>query len=151
LEDIRSQLSQLPVADLQGLWAVGLVASTRKDNKANGRYLWGAKPVIHLYSYPATYSFKLPAHTKHSDIERGFAVELQYGMQVEQVGSRYVCRWQAQALRRFVMEHVLMHEIGHHVYHWRRYQQGLVFRPYTRESEQFAEAYALRRGMSGQV
>lgn len=146
LEDISNRLLHLPEADLIGLWAVGLAAATRRDCWANGRYRFSARPAIRLYSYPVTYAYRLPPHTKRADIETGLAVEREFGMCVEQVGRRYTCRWNAADLKGFTLEHVLLHEVGHHVYHWRRKQQGHEFRPSWREAEQLAESYALRHG-----
>lgn len=134
-----------------GLWAVGLVPSTRKDFNANARYFSGDKPTIYIYSYPATLRFRLPAHCKQADIQQSFVVEYEFGMTVEREGNRPVCVWTGDGLRRFVVEHVLPHEVGHHVYHRQREQQRLVYRPKTTVSEQFAETYALRcrRSQSG--
>src|SRR5207253_11105638 len=122
VDDIRHQLSTLPAQDLDGLWAVGLVASTRKDCSANGRYYAGGnryhaggRPIIHLHSYPETRTYKLPAGTREGDMETGFVIERHFGMRVEKVGSRWYCRWSAEDLRRFVLEHVLIHEVGHPV------------------------------------
>ncbi len=148
LEEIKQTLVHLPLGDLEGLWAVGLAASTRKDHNANGRYLFAKKPMISLYSFPASYSFKLFPHTKRHDIERLMPLELAHGMTYLQVGSRFVCRWQPKDLQRFILHHVLLHEVGHHVYHWQRQQQGLALRTHTVESEQFAEAYAIRMVLS---
>ena len=144
LEDLREQLLRLPLDDLRGLHAIGLAASTRRDHAANGRYCFGPAPVIRLYSFPTDLRYKLPARTRSSEIECGLAVEQVYGLQVERVGSRYYLHWETSDLRRFILEHVLPHEVGHHVYHTRRREAGYVFRPGTAESEQFAEAYARR-------
>lgn len=149
VEDIRQRLSLLPESDLNGLWAVGLVPATRKDSSADGRYFFCEKPVVHLYAYPTTLAHKQPAHVRWGDIERGFAVELSYGMSVEQAGSRYLCVWKREDLHRFIVQHVLLHEIGHHVYHWQRRQRGYAYCPSTTESEQFAEAYARRWSAQG--
>lgn len=145
LDDIRDCLARLPEQDLEGLWAVGLMPATRKDNNAYGRYYFGTRPTIHLFSYPANLRFKLRAHTRRGEIDSVLAVDQQYGMRVEREGSRFVCAWSADDLCRFVVEHVLLHEVGHHVYFWGRRQQGYAYRPHTVEAEQFAEAYALRR------
>jgi hypothetical protein len=144
LDDVCDRLCALPDADLEGLWAVGLVPATRKDCSVDARYYYWPRPTVHLYSLPACLSMKQPRHLKRADIERGLAVEMAYGMQVTQVGSRYVCTWDVADLRRFVVQHVLLHEIGHHVYHWRRQRANYPYRPGTKESEQFAEAYARR-------
>ncbi len=145
LDDMRDCLARLPEQDLEGLWAVGLMPATRKDCWADGRYYFGNRPTIHLLSYPDTLRFRQPARTKQGNVENGFTVQQQYGMRVERAGSRFVCAWSADDLRRFVVEHVLLHEVGHHVYFRHRRQQGYVYRPHTVEAEQFAEAYALRR------
>lgn len=144
LEDIQDRLTHLPEADLTGLWAVGLAAATRRDCWANGRYRFSGRPTIRLYSYAATYDYRLPPQTKRADVDAGLAVEREFGMGVEQVGGHYVCRWDAADLKRFTLEYVLLHEVGHHVYHWRRKEQGHEFRPSRRESEQSAESYALQ-------
>jgi hypothetical protein len=96
VEDIRHQLSTLPAEDLDGLWAVALVPSTRKNCSANGRYhaggsRWhaGGRPTIHLLSYPETLTYKQPAGTRQGDMETGFVIERQFGMRVEKVGSRW--------------------------------------------------------------
>src|SRR5262249_44967959 len=140
LADLQQRLAELPDEDLDDLWAVGLVPSTKKDWSANARYLFGQKPTIHIYSYPDILRYRLLPHTKPGNIQRGLAVELQFGMVVEEEGGRYGCQWSAANLRRFIVEHVLLHEVGHHVYNMQRRRQGLAYRPCTRESEQFAEA-----------
>ncbi|MBV9849207.1 MAG: hypothetical protein JO250_05915 [Armatimonadetes bacterium] len=142
--DIAQRLSLLPARDLEGLWAVGLVPATRKDCWANGRYFPGERPTIHLYSFRDTLSYRQPPHTRRADVERGLAVELAYGMHVEQTGGRFLCRWDADSLRRFILGHVLLHEVGHHVYQRQRQQQDPPLLLRTRASEQFAEDYALR-------
>ncbi len=46
LDDITRRLARLPVEDTEGLGAVGLVASTRKDHQANARYIPGELPTV---------------------------------------------------------------------------------------------------------
>jgi hypothetical protein len=144
LKDIEQVLQCLPASDVDGLWAVGLVPSTRKDSTANARYFPGAKPVIHIYSYPETLIYKLPAHVKHGDIVEGLKREVSYGMRIEQSRGHWMCRWSGGDLRAFILYHVLPHEIGHHVYHQQRALLGLHTKIGSRSGEQFAESYALR-------
>ena len=144
LGEIQDRLTYLSESDLVGLWAIGLAAATRWDCSANGRYRFSERPTIRLYSYPDTYTYRQPPQMKRADIDVGLAVEREFGMDVDQMGGRYVCRWTAANLKRFTLEHVLLHEVGHHVYHWRRKEQGHTFRLSWRESEQLAESYALR-------
>ena len=144
LEDMKRQLSLLPAEDLTGLWAAGLVPSTRKDGESDGRYYFVPRPVIHLFSYPESLHFKLRAGTRPSEIERGLAVQLKYGMEIKREGSRYTCVWTTASLRRFLLEHVLLHEVGHHVFFLRRKQQGYPYTPCIAGAEPFAENYAVR-------
>ncbi len=144
LEDIEHQLKLVSPEDLKGLCAVGLVPSTNKQFSADGRYRAMSKPTIYLYSYPESLTFRQPAHTKRSDIEHWKAIELEYGMTIREEGSRWICQWRADNLRRFVLEHVLIHEIGHHVLLKKRISEGLNNKPSVQVSEQFADDYAVR-------
>ncbi len=145
VKDINEQLSLIPSCELDGLAAVGLVPATRKDCRADGRYFFRDKPQVHLYSYPASLTYRQAAQTKRHETERGLAVEIAFGMCVEKQGSRWVCHWEADHLREFTLRHVLLHEIGHHVYWMERRRNGHKTLPRTAASEQFAEDYALRR------
>lgn len=147
LEDIQQRLQILRREDLEGLCAIGLAPSTQKDQSTNGRYFRDGQPTILLYSYPDTLEYKMPPFVKQKHIQQDLRVELKYGMQVEQTGSRWWCRWTQENLRRYTIDHVLLHEIGHHVHHQQRSKQGLAYLPATQASEQFAEDYALRNAI----
>lgn len=151
-EDISAQLAKVPTEDLEGLWAVGLVPATRRDCGANGRYFSAPKPVIYLLSYREALRYRLSPHTTRADVEHLWAVEIAYGMRIEQEGSRWVCQWETEALRRYTVEHVLMHEVGHHVCHCQRRRDGFTGSLEYGASEQFAEHYALRlRPLPGRI
>jgi hypothetical protein len=143
-EDIREQLGRLPPEDLAGLRHVELVPSTRKDCSANARYQYDPYPAIYVYSYPDTLSHKLPPHTSLGRAELGCTLEREFGMRLEAVGARLFCRWEPEDLRRFILEYVLVHEVGHHV-HWKE-RSSQALKPLTNRGakEQFAEDYAIR-------
>jgi hypothetical protein len=143
-DDIAAHLEKIPSTDLEGLWAIGLVPSTRKDNRVYARYFDGDKPAIYIYSHVSDMRYKQPPNVKRADVESGPQDELRHGMRVEQVGSRWYCVWEPEQLRQFILYHVLPHEIGHHVCHQRRLRQGLRGCPGNDYCEQFAEAYARR-------
>src|SRR5262249_47370116 len=145
LDDLRTHLSQVDAGDLEGLWAIGLVPSTQKDCGANARYFADPRPVIHVYSIPDTLRYRQPLHTRRSDLETGCRIELEYGRRIEQEGARWACRWAPEPLRQFILEHVLLHEIGHHVTHRERRRLGLPRLTNQTHREQLAEAYALRQ------
>jgi len=149
-DELRAALAGFPPEHLEGLHAVGLAPATRKDCWANGRYFAGPPALIELYSMACDLTYKQSPYVKRHHIERGQAVEVAYGMRVERVGARFVCCWDLEPWKRFVLGHVLAHEVGHHVY--RRSRRRAVNVGATRnpaESECFAEAYALRHGEGG--
>ena len=153
LDDIRQQLVLVPEQDLEGLLAVGLAAPKREDRRYHGTYWywsWRMKtPVIHLYACPASLSFKTRRHYSVGKAAQCFAVELSYGMWTERVGGRLLCRWERECLRRYVAEHVLLHEIGHHVQRRQRLRVGFSAFPGHSASEQFANDYATRWARRG--
>jgi hypothetical protein len=144
VEELQTQLTRFSRADLVGLSSVGLTPQTNQDRLTNARYFFGQEGRIVIYSYPFDLTVKLPTSIRRAHITQGFSTELSFGMKVESVGARQICRWDDDDLRRFILEHVLPHEIGHHVYHRQRMERGYEFQPGTAASEQFAESYALR-------
>src|SRR6476661_4215746 len=114
VEDIRQQLSTLPAEGLEGLWAVGLVPSTRKG-RFSGLYWGGEKPYIHTLAYEESLRYRYAGRARRGELERDQTVELQFGMRTEQRGNRWWCEWSPEDLRRYTLEHVLIHEVGHHV------------------------------------
>jgi hypothetical protein len=138
IADLEGRLGDLPTRDIEGLWAIGLVAATRKDCGSNARYLCGPRASIRIYSLDSSLSYRLPPHTKPHDVERGLSEELAFGMRVVHDGSRFIRQWSVEDLRHFILEHVLLHEVGHHAFYKR-----FGWRP-PGASEQFAEDYARR-------
>jgi hypothetical protein len=130
--DIEQQLQTFPPEDLEGLAVICLVPALRRDVEdrgVDGRYYSGGKPTICLFGWPESLTYKYPKGWKRHHIEPKLDVERSFGMRVEQIGRRWYCRWDREDWRRYVLEHVLPHEIGHHV---------------CGDSEKLAEDYALR-------
>lgn len=144
LDEIRTTLETLPPDLLEGITTIGLCRSTNRDQYANARYFYGKEARIHIYSWKSDLQLRQPAHTTLHRAKRYFDREIEYGMTLEVSGRRLICRWEKEPLKRFILEHVLLHEIGHHVYYRERIASGLTFQPGTHESEKFAEAYARR-------
>ncbi|MDQ2732202.1 MAG: hypothetical protein M3Y56_11130 [Armatimonadota bacterium] len=147
-DDIREQLSRFPIRDPEGLRAVGLVPSTRRDCSLYGRYITGTKPVIHIRSLDQSLAFKQSPHAERGNLEHRLSVELLFGMTLERSGSRWISRWKAADWRRFVLEHVLPHEVGHHVQLQQRLRDDHCGSIQRSTEEQFAEAYACRHWRS---
>lgn len=144
VEDLRDHLERFPEERLQGLKAVGLVPATRKDCHAHARYRFGKANVIHIYSHAVPLAYKLSPGTRRHHIEQHLCVELEFGMAIQRSGSRWLTSWEPECLRAYLLEHVLAHEIGHHVCHLQRRRAGLRSCPGRHCCEQFAEAYAVR-------
>lgn len=143
-DEIARALTHFSADDLAGIHAVRLRPATRKYMSANASYSWD-RSQIYIYSHLGNLEYKQPAGTKRHQLEAFRRVERLYGLQLLQREVRWITKWNAlDDLRRFILEHVLAHEVGHHVYHRQRHAAGYEHRPHTRESEQFAEAYADR-------
>jgi hypothetical protein len=144
VDDLRRQLMRLPPADLQGLWAVGLVPATRKL-RAYGYYWSGYRPHIHICSRPASLEFRLRSGVKFRRTHHLYHIQSFFGLRLELRGGVWLGRWEADHLRRFILEYMLLHEVGHHVYYlgypWHRYRHG----PSELNHERFAIAYAHRQ------
>jgi hypothetical protein len=144
VDDLREAIERLPSDDISGLAAVGLAASTRKDCGANARYIVEPKPRILVYSYPTDLTTRLDRKTNMAGARRFYYAELDAGMELLEVDGRVTCRWTPENLRRFICGHVLLHEVGHHVYRHRLRVEFTGKQRDRHESEKFAEHYALR-------
>jgi hypothetical protein len=141
LEDVRLSLEVLPKKDLEGLAQIGLVAAERKDGWANGRYEVTPRPRILLFSVPEDLSYELKLSVGQLKLHQRDALE--FGMRCESAGRWTQCSWDHHALRAFFLYHVLLHEVGHHVYryHMRHSYEDV---PINAHSERFADDYARR-------
>jgi hypothetical protein len=147
VDDLRRQLARLPPADLEGLWAVGLVPRTRKL-RTYGYYQSGFRPFIHLCSRPASLEFRLRSRKKRRRIEHFYRIELFFGLQIERQSGVWWGRWEADGLRRFMLEYMLLHEIGHHVYSLGHPRHQYPTNASELNHERFAIAYAHREQQS---
>ncbi len=155
VRDIRARLAAVPEYDLEGIWAIGLAPPTRRKCRAYGTYYsWMppiGKPVILLYSWRSSFKFKLRYRDDPGYIERNLSVELEYGMKIEHDGGKAICCWPDGALRQYIVNHVLVHEIGHHVQYEQRWRAGSDRWLPRRLCEQFAEDYAIRSNRSHSI
>jgi hypothetical protein len=105
--DLKRQLRRVPPEYLDGLWQIRLSNQVRRYRDRDGDYLDGE---IRLFPYPERLIF--PASPKPND---PWDQEwLAWGARiVDDAGVRSL-QWTPEALRRFILDHVLLHELGHH-------------------------------------
>jgi hypothetical protein len=142
LDDIREVLALVPASETAGLRAAGLAPSTKKNCNANGRY-YGHRQTIVLYSHREDLAIRYDPNSNEGRLRDWCHRERRFGMRLERDGARWKGVWAAEDLRRFILHHVLLHELGHHVYFRDRDRWHLKKRSWTVE-EQYAEDYAVR-------
>jgi hypothetical protein len=148
LADVRAQLARVPEYDLVDIFAIGLTPSTRKDNGAYGTYnRWKYphyKPVIMLHSMEPGSALWLGGQRDWTSLRARFGVEHGSVMPYVACGNRSADSCSTEVLRRYIVEHVLLHEIGHHVQYQERWRAGYSRYLPKHVKEQFAEDYAVR-------
>jgi hypothetical protein len=148
LDDIRAHLAEVPEYDLVGIWAIGLAPCDPSCRHVYASYYrwygYRYKPVIFLYSVYGSFDRNLGIRADAGYIKRHFGVDCRFGMKIEDRGGRLWRRWPPECLRRYMVDHVLLHEIGHHVQYEQRWREGQRRWLPSHVKEQFAEDYAIR-------
>jgi hypothetical protein len=126
--ELKAQLRRVPAEYVEGLVEARLCNQFRNHAGIDADYADGG--FLRIFPYPASLTY--PASpTPHAPSDREW---LQWGAEVyEQDGVRLL-RWTREALRGFILGHVLLHELGHH-YLWKTSR---------RQSEKAAEQIAFR-------
>ena len=148
LGELVGRLRRFDPRDLDGLREVSLAPDRCRQGQANGRYFRDPAPTIYLHPMPASLTYKVPKGRPRMAAADAFPEEVTYGMTAERQGSGWVCTWQREDWSTFILDHVLAHEVGHHVHHENRNKMGHPIGYGTLESEKVAEHYArrIRRG-----
>ncbi len=128
--DLKRQLRRIPAQYVEGLVEVRLCNQVRNNVGIDADYTDGG--FLRVFPYPESLTY--PASpTPHAPSDREW---LQWGAQIgEHNGVRYL-RWPPDALRNFILGHVLLHELGHH-YLWKTGR-----RQSEKEAEQIAHVLA---------
>lgn len=138
LEDVMGTLASVPVEFLMGLESVLILGGTGKqDRQAEGRRFcygcyWTSPKWICLYAFPRRLlTWRLRESVRPSDLQP----YRRAGVKCQSDRGRWTLEYDDESLRRFYLDTVLLHEIGHHV---DRHNDP---RP-TAESERFAVWFA---------
>jgi hypothetical protein len=105
--ELKRQLRRVPPRYLEGLRQIRFSNQIRRFRDRDADYLDGE---IRLFPYPERLIF--PASPRpHDPWDQEW---LAWGAQVVDDGGVRSLQWTPAALRRYILEHVLLHELGHH-------------------------------------
>jgi hypothetical protein len=94
--------------------------------------------IITLFAWPKdmilSYGAKKPSNKIIKEAEK-------YGATVLLDGKNWVSKWSIDALRKFYVQGILFHEVGHHIDWYNRHWSKAS----TKQLEEFAEQYAIAR------
>lgn len=138
LEDIEDTLSKIPSDFTRGLQAVFLLSGSNKLSKVvDSLYCYGTYwlSCIFLAPFPKVFEERCYPRPPRPSAVREY---IRAGAEVRQTTAGLVIKFEKEAIRRFYIRDVLMHEIGHHIdRYWKK--------PH-RKKEGFAEWFATEYG-----
>jgi hypothetical protein len=105
--ELKSQLRRIPPAYLEGLRQIRLSNQIRRYRDRDADYLDGE---IRLFPYPEHLVFAA-SRQPHSAPDQEW---LAWGAVWSDDAGGPTLRWTRAALRRYILDHVLLHELGHH-------------------------------------
>jgi hypothetical protein len=126
VKEIKDIILKLPAHHVEGIKRIRL--SAQRGINADASYVDG---IITIYAVPS--EFKLIYPIKPTD--REMQEYCRFGAKWENMGEYWFCYWKPEQFRDYILYHVLLHEIGHHMdeHHKKRSSAG---------KESFAENYA---------
>jgi hypothetical protein len=125
--EIKNALQKIPVEHLNGIKRIKL--SAQKMVNADASYIDGT---INIYAVPRDLKFvfgEKPPDSMTKEYSR-------FGARWEILGNQWYCYWKPENFKKYILEHVLFHELGHHI------DDHLSLRR-SFGKEKFAELYAL--------
>jgi hypothetical protein len=146
VEDIREVLPQVPSAGLTHIWLRRLKKSdweTGKQPFASFIAGSGVRLVV-LYPWPRDmllrFGEKKPSRRRLRSLTR-------WGPELAQDSQGWLLRWNEAQLRKFYIEDLLLHEIGHHIdFYCRQWSKANV-----RTCEAFAYQFAVQWSAAGTI
>ncbi len=136
-------LKALPKRDYEGITHVWLRRASKSD------FIDGSQPlatficgsgvrVITLYPWPINmmlpYGSKRPSNRIVNEVEG-------YGAKIKQVGKGWFSEWDLDGLRKYYIQAILYHEVGHHIDWYYRHWSG----PNQKAAEDYADQYAIAK------
>ena len=140
-EEVLKALNSLPKRDRDGITHIWLRRGSQREF-VNGEqplatFICGSGVrIITLYAWPRDmmlrFGPKKPSNRSKNSVER-------YGGTVKKMGGEWFGIFTVKTLRRFIIQNVLFHEVGHHVdRYYRRWSSGIC-----KQVVEIADQYAL--------
>ncbi len=142
-QEVVEALQSLPKRDYNGITHIWLRRLKKSDFINHAQPLaWfscgSGVRLITLYPWPTSmelsYGPRRPSNRVFNEVTR-------YGGDIRKRGRDWISKWTLPALRRFYLQGILFHEVGHHIdQYYRHFTDANV-----KETEEFADQYALAK------
>jgi hypothetical protein len=146
VEEVNEAIKELPKDDYRGITHIWLRRIKKSDFVTNeqplAEFICGSGVrVIILYPWPKDMCIRFAKKPSSRRIKES----LKYGIQLEKVHNVWVFEWNLPALRKFYINGLLYHEVGHHVdWYFRHWSKAN-----SKKLEDFAEHYAVQKSTTG--
>lgn len=127
IKEIKDILLKLPPEHINGIKRIRL--SGQKGINADASY---QGRTITIYAIPSEFKFVYNYKPSEKTI-RGYS---KYGAIWENIGNYWFCYWKNEHYKNYILYHVLLHEIGHHMDEYHKSRGSL-------SKEAFADNYAI--------
>jgi len=143
VEEVFEALKALPKNEYEGITHIWLRRLKKTDfinnEKPLAEFICGSGVrVIVLYPWERTmlqnFGVKKPSNRKINEYQR-------YGVDIKKSGNSWKCKWNINNLRKYYINNLLYHEVGHHVDWYFRYWS----KANLKQVEEFADQYAIQK------
>lgn len=142
-QEVVEALRALPKEDYEGITHIWLRRVSKADFFDNSHplatFICGSGVrVITLYPWPTNmllpYGSKRPLNRTINEVER-------FGAEVKKIGKAWFSKWEMEGLRKYYIQTLLYHEVGHHVDWYYRHWTAANLKP----TEEYADQYAIAK------
>ncbi len=148
--EIQKELAQLPQKDWSNITHIWFRRFKKAEYEANelplAEFSYGSGvQLITIYPWPRSFEWhhgpKKPAAPRCRILER-------YGAELSDRGGEWISKWEESGLKDFYIEHLLFHEIGHHVDWYSRAWSKANRRSLEEAADQYAFSMTTKRSIT---
>ena len=146
MEEAHEAIKELPKDDYEGITHIWLRRIKKREFERNeqplAEFICGSGVrVIILYPWPKNLCHSFSKKPSNRRIKEN----LKYGIPLEKRNDSWVFQWNLTALRKFYINGLLYHEVGHHVdWYFRNWSKAN-----SKQLEDFADQYAVQKSTTG--